>query len=110
MAGQLKDIFLELFEAELKNFKQLNWDHLVGDITSLLLPVATTTRSGIPLAKRIPYGEAEKIQKAVLVFLVLREFHYTILRIKDDRLPLKEDFLFVKVKDTYELEQGKEHK
>jgi hypothetical protein len=38
----------------------------------------------------MPSGEAEKVQKAVQAFLVLRELKYTMLNKKDDMLPLKE--------------------
>lgn len=57
--------------------------------------------STIALPKRLPSGEAEKMQRAIQSFLVLREFIYTMLNKKDNCLPLKEDLLpTVRVKDT----------
>jgi len=100
--GSLGDIFLELFEHELKTYKQINFDGLIADTSSLLLPVSATPMSGFALSKRLPSGQAEKIQKAVQIFLVLREFRYTMLKVKDDRLPLKEDPVPpMKPKDLY---------
>lgn len=100
--GSLGDIFLELFERELKTYKQINFDGLIADTPSLLLPVSATPLSGFTLSKRLPSGQAEKIQKAIQIFLVLREFRYTMLKIKDDRLPLKEEpVLPMKPKDVY---------
>jgi len=93
---------LELFEHELSTFKQINFDSLIGDASSLLLPVSATPMSGIALSKRLPSGEAEKIQKAVQAFLVLRELKYTMLKQKDDRLPFREDPIpTLKAKDVY---------
>jgi hypothetical protein len=107
LSGSLSDIFLELFETEMKNFRQLNWDHLVADVSALLLPVSDTPRSGIALSKRMPSGEAERIQKAVQAFVVLREFQYAVSHRKDERLPLKEEnFPMVRMKEVYELSPG----
>jgi len=39
--------------------------------------------------------------------LVLREFIYTIYHKKETALPLREEILFVKVKDPYEVDSGK---
>jgi len=102
LSGSLGDIFLELFEHELKTFKQINFDGLMADTSSLLLPVSATPMSGIALSKRLPSGEAEKIQKAVQAFLVLRELKYAMLKTKDDRLPFREDPVpSLKPKDVY---------
>jgi len=102
LSGSLGDIFLELFEHELKTFKQINFDGLMADISSLLLPVSATPMSGIALSKRLPSGEAEKIQKSVQAFLVLRELKYAVLKTKDDRLPFREDPVpSLKPKDVY---------
>jgi len=104
LTGSLGDIFLELFEHELKTYKQINFDSLIADTAALLLPVAATPMSGFALSKRLPSGEAEKTQKAVQMFLVLREFTYTMLKKKDDRLPFKEDSMpTLKAKDVYTL-------
>eukprot|EP01118_Nematostelium_gracile_P002208 TRINITY_DN12439_c0_g1_i1.p1 TRINITY_DN12439_c0_g1~~TRINITY_DN12439_c0_g1_i1.p1 ORF type:complete len:276 (-),score=49.44 TRINITY_DN12439_c0_g1_i1:4-786(-) len=100
--GSLKGVFLEIFEHELRIFKQINFDGLVADTASLLLPVSTTPLSGIALSKRLPSGEAEKIQKAVQAFLVLRELKYTLLKRKDDKLPFREVYMpSLRTKDTF---------
>eukprot|EP01119_Soliformovum_irregulare_P014909 TRINITY_DN4131_c0_g1_i1.p1 TRINITY_DN4131_c0_g1~~TRINITY_DN4131_c0_g1_i1.p1 ORF type:complete len:976 (-),score=250.71 TRINITY_DN4131_c0_g1_i1:40-2967(-) len=91
LVGSLRDIFLELFEHELSRFKQIVFDKLIMDFSALLLPIAATPLSGVALPKRFPSGEAENVQKAIQGFLVLREFKYTMLRKKDDFLPLQEE-------------------
>eukprot|EP01113_Clastostelium_recurvatum_P026884 TRINITY_DN3230_c0_g1_i1.p1 TRINITY_DN3230_c0_g1~~TRINITY_DN3230_c0_g1_i1.p1 ORF type:complete len:1403 (-),score=398.80 TRINITY_DN3230_c0_g1_i1:605-4813(-) len=89
LAGTLGPIFLELFEEDLRTYHQVNFDHLIKD-ASLLLPVSGTSGSRLDLTRRLPSGEAEKTQKAIQQFLVLRELKYALLRKRDDQLPLKE--------------------
>lgn len=55
------------------------------------------------LAKRLPSGSAEKTQKAIQDFLVIREFKYTMLRYKDHGLPLKEQRNPFNVHDLFSM-------
>ncbi|KAL6053147.1 FPL domain-containing protein [Balamuthia mandrillaris] len=87
--GTLGGIFLQLFEEEMNKFKQLNFDRLITDPSSLL-PVTETSSSKLALAKRMPSGEMEKTKRAIQGFLVLRELKYTLLCKKDHKFPLKE--------------------
>jgi len=104
LQGTLGNIFLELFENELRTFRQINVDRLITEESSpLLLPVSTTPLSGIALSRRLPSGGSEQIQQCVQRFLVLRELKYTMLNNKDDGLPLREHFANFKPKDTISL-------
>lgn len=89
--GPLKDVFIEIFEQELRTYRQLNFDSLMYEPNSFLLPVPTTPMSGLALPKRLPSGEAEKTQRAIQNFIVLRELKFSIHKIRDDFLPLKEE-------------------
>ncbi|PRP81025.1 hypothetical protein PROFUN_11177 [Planoprotostelium fungivorum] len=106
MQGNLgNNIFLELFEDQLKTYKQINFDSLLMDCATLLLPVAHTPVAGIGLSKRLPSGEAERMQKNIQSFLAIREFYYTMLNQKDDAIPLKElPSAQVKLKEVIGLE------
>jgi hypothetical protein len=85
LGGVLGDIFLQLFDTEARGYKQVNFEYLIKD-AALLLPVSGTPMSRLDLSRRLPSGEAEKTQKAIQQFLVLRELKYTLLRKKDDLL------------------------
>jgi len=98
----MADIFLELFEQELKFYKQLNFDGLLNDFSSLLLPINSIP--GIALAKRVPSGIAETTQRAIQAFLVMRELKFSMFKMKDEKFPLKEEPLpGVKVNQTIEF-------
>eukprot|EP00026_Physarum_polycephalum_P000473 Phypoly_transcript_00474.p1 GENE.Phypoly_transcript_00474~~Phypoly_transcript_00474.p1 ORF type:complete len:1464 (+),score=272.40 Phypoly_transcript_00474:155-4546(+) len=100
------EIFLELFDVEVKNYKPPNFEFLIKDAT-LLLPVSGTSKSRLELARRLPSGETEMTQQAIQQYLVLRELKYTILNKKDDVLPhLKQHIPTISVfpKDQYTID------
>jgi protein CLEC16A len=88
LGGVLGDIFLELFDAEVRAYRQVNFEFLIKD-AALLLPVSGTPMSRLDLSRRLPSGEQEKTQKAIQQFLVLRELKCTLLCRKDTLLQLK---------------------
>ncbi|GAM27116.1 hypothetical protein SAMD00019534_102910 [Acytostelium subglobosum LB1] len=104
LVGNLAPVFLELFEEELRSYKQISFDFLLKDV-NLILPVPETPTSRLSLAKRLPSGEVEMTQKAIQQFLVLRELKYTLLRRKDTMLPLKQPQIpIVREKDLFNLD------
>lgn len=60
---------------EAKAYKPPNFEFLIKD-AALLLPVSGTSKSRLDLSRRLPSGEAEKTQKAIQQYLVLRELKY----------------------------------
>lgn len=66
---------MELFDLEVKGYKAPNFEFLIKD-AALLLPVSGTSMSRLDLTRRLPSGEAEKTQKAIQQYLVLRELKY----------------------------------
>jgi len=105
LQGPMADIFLELFEQELKLYKQLSFDALLNDFSSLLLPINSVP--GIALAKRVPSGLAETSQRAIQAFLVMRELKYTMFRKRDEKFPLKEEALpTTKINQTIEFTES----
>eukprot|EP01133_Synstelium_polycarpum_P006690 gene6690-7780_t len=104
LVGNLSAIFLELFEEELRLYKQIDFEALIKDV-ALILPIPHTPISRLALSRRLPSGEAEKTQKAIQQFLVLRELKFTLLRKKDTMLPLKQPHIpIVREKDLFNLD------
>ncbi|GAM21024.1 hypothetical protein SAMD00019534_041990, partial [Acytostelium subglobosum LB1] len=101
--GNIASVFLELFEDELRTYRQIDFDALMNDI-DLLLPVPDTPVPRLPLSRRLPSGDQERTQRAIQQFLVLRELKYTLLRRKDSMLPLKQPQVpMVREKDLFNL-------
>ena len=90
MGGPLGDIFLELFEDAAAACKGPlpSLDRLLSDATNVW-PATASLESRLRLAQRMPAGDAEATQKAVLVFLVLRRHHYALRGEQDTLLPLR---------------------
>eukprot|EP01132_Coremiostelium_polycephalum_P003787 gene3787-4712_t len=104
LTGNLSAIFLELFEEELRSYKQIYFESLVKDV-ALILPIPITPTPGLSLPRRLPSGESEKTQKAIQQFLVLRELKYTLLRRKDNSLPLRQPSIpHIKENDLFNLD------
>ncbi|XP_028395434.1 protein CLEC16A-like [Dendronephthya gigantea] len=98
------DVFLDMFEAEYRQMKvkPLNVEHLMMD-ASLLLPVTATPLTGIEFSKRLACGEVEHTQRAVRVFLMVRELSLTVRREPERQLPLSKVEYSVKESEVLDL-------
>eukprot|EP00727_Mastigamoeba_balamuthi_P001057 m51a1_g10949 hypothetical protein (862) ;mRNA; f:195691-198818 len=81
--GSLKDIFLELFEGVLERYKRPSFDTFLRDGE---LVVVTSAANSDEVK---PSGEADKTERAIQKFLVLRALKLVLKRQKDDALPLR---------------------
>ncbi len=74
-----KNIFIDIFEAEIKRMKDflpLPLNLLSGKMLLLLLPVKTGANSGLDLEYRLPHGEGEFIRWSLRLFLLARELKF----------------------------------
>ena len=89
LGGPLGDIFLELFEdAAAACRRPVHFEALLGDGRNAW-PLTASPESRLGLAQRLPAGEAEATQKAVLVFLTLRRYRLELAGARDTLLPLR---------------------
>ena len=84
-----KDLFVDMFEDIFRNHTPLRHASIVND-SSLLLPLAESPLSRMPLAKRRPSGQREEAQAAIKAFLELRQLKFTLRRRRDAELPLRQ--------------------
>lgn len=87
--SEVGEVFLELFEEEMKGFKPVNFENLVNDY-SILCPIPTRPVRGVSFTMRLPSGDLEETRKAVQGFLLTRKLKFTLSKQKDNLLPLKD--------------------
>lgn len=96
------DIFLDMFEDELRNIaKPLNFERLMMD-SSLLLPPVDTPLTGIELRNRLPCGDGERMRVAIRAFLLVRQLA-CMLRRRDDPVPVLDWTPMVALNDVLDL-------
>ena len=90
LGGPLAAVFLELFEDAASMAKRpATFDALLADGRHAW-PLTASPESRLRLAQRLPFGEAEATQKAVLVFLTLRRHRLALSGSpRDTLLPLR---------------------
>jgi len=87
--SEVGEVFLELFEDEMKSFKPVHFDSLVTDY-SILCHIPEGPTRGVSFTMRLPLGNLEETKKAVQGFLLMRKLKFTFQKQKDTLLPLKE--------------------
>ncbi|VDN23272.1 unnamed protein product [Gongylonema pulchrum] len=100
-----EELFLEMFEDEFYNFERNKIR--VGNMSvdsALLLPPPSTPMSGVPLNKRLPSGNEERIRRGIQLFFHLRRFALDLGGEEEPELhaPLKADVI-VEVNDCINL-------
>ena len=89
LGGPLGDIFLELFEdAAAACRRPVYFESILGDGRNVW-PPTSSPESRLGLAQRLPAGEAEATQTAILVFLTLRRYRLELAGARDTLLPLR---------------------
>ena len=86
--SEVGEVFLELFEDEMKSFKPVYFENLVTDYT-LLTPIPQGPTRGVDFSMRLPKGDLEETKKAVQSFLLTRKLQFTLQKEIDTLLPLK---------------------
>ena len=87
--SEVGEVFLELFEDEMKSFKPVYFEGLITDYT-LLCPIPEGPARGYSFTMRLPSGDMEETKKAVQGFLLTRKLKYKLQKEKDTLLPLRD--------------------
>uniref|UniRef100_A0A914C4R6 FPL domain-containing protein n=1 Tax=Acrobeloides nanus TaxID=290746 RepID=A0A914C4R6_9BILA len=84
-----EDLFLEMFEDEYYNFEknELRVNTIACD-PALFLPPTSTPLSGIPLSKRSPCGNEERIRQTLHFYFIIRKFVHDLSGEHETMLPL----------------------
>ena len=76
-----KNIFVELFHAELNSIKKESIPiDLLSGRCSILLPIPKGAKSGVDMESRLPLGEAETVRWSLRAYFIVRKFLYTLLK------------------------------
>ena len=70
--SEVGEVFLELFEDEIKSMKALQFEDLITNY-DLLMPIPHGPQRGFSFAMRLPEGDLEETKKAVQEFLRTRK-------------------------------------